>query len=66
MRPGPLTWLGTKRHLPKLSDKWDIAPDDWGVELEGYGGEGGQGEEDTEEQLRRLKDDFVMPPFSRA
>ena len=50
--------------LTQASDKWDIAPDDWGVELEGYGGEGGQGEEDTEEQLRRLKDDFVMPPFS--
>ena len=46
--------------LTQASDKWDIAPDDWGVELEGYGGEGGQGEEDTEEQLRRLKDDFVM------
>ena len=50
--------------LTQASDKWDIAPDDWGVELEGYGGEGGQGEEDTEEQLRRLKADFVMPPFS--
>lgn len=50
--------------LTQASDKWDIAPDDWGVELESYGGEGGQGEEDTEEQLRRLKDDFVMPPFS--
>ena len=50
--------------LTQASDKWDIAPDDWGVELEGYGGEGSQGEEDTEDQLRRLKDDFVMPPFS--
>ena len=50
--------------LTQAAGKWDIVPDDWGVELDSYRDEGGQRKENTEEQLRQLKDDFVMPPFS--
>lgn len=50
--------------LTQASDQWGVTPKDWGVEVEGLDGTGSQGEDTPEDQLRRLKDDFVLPPFS--
>lgn len=56
-----LAWDEDK--VAELAEEYEIAPEDWGVNLD-FGDEGAGGGEDTEEQLRRLKDDFIMAPFS--
>ncbi len=48
--------------LAAASEKWDIDAESWGVEVEDFG-EKDEGE-DTGTQLKRLKDDFILPPFS--
>ena len=48
--------------LTKAKEEFDIDNDSWGVPIEF--GEDKDEEEAPEKQLKRLKDDFILPPFS--
>lgn len=49
--------------VAEIVGEYEIAPEDWGVNID-FGDDGTGGGENHEDQLRRLKDDFIMPPFS--
>ena len=55
-----LSWDEEK--IAEIAGEYDIEPEDWGLNVD-FGADD-QGDEDAEAQLRRLKDDFIMAPFS--
>jgi hypothetical protein len=44
--------------VAEIAGEYEIDPEDWDVNLD-FGEEGGDGVDDPEAQLRRLKDDFI-------
>lgn len=54
-----LSW--DEANIAAVKEEWEIEPEDWGLNID-FGED--DTSEDEETQLRRLKDDFILPPFS--